>query len=73
MAGGRFVAGGVHGRGLAWQGGVCGGGGCVAGEGVWQGGRGAGMTGGWGVHSGGGVPRIRSTSGRYPSYWNAFL
>ena len=55
------MAGGVHGGGHAWQGvaGVC-----MAGEGCMHGG-------------GGGVCgryyEIRSMSGRYASYWNAFL
>ena len=60
--------------GCAWQGGMHGGGACVAG-GVhsrrghaWQEG---------GMHGWGGVRgryyEIRSMSGRYASYWNAFL
>ena len=66
---GACVAGSVHCRGHAWQGdvctkrGMCGGGGGMCGRGhTWQG---ACMTGG---------PRgIRSMSGRFASYWNAFF
>ena len=61
MAGGVCMAGGgMRGGGHAWQGGVH----------VWWG---ACMAGG--IHGGGGVRyyEIRSMSGRYASYWNAFL
>ena len=59
----------VHGGGgSAWQGGVHGGG-----ERVWQGG----MHGGGGMHGRGSMRgryyEIRSMSGQYASYWNAFL
>ena len=83
VAGGMCVPGG----GRAWQGGgVCGGGhawqglacmaGCMHGKGhVWQGacvhGKGACMAGGRVCHSR--YYGIRSMSGRYASYWNAFF
>ena len=66
--GGAYIVGGMHGRGHAWQGGMCGGGH------TWQGG---GMHGRGGRAWQGGVRgryyEIRSMSGRYASYWNAFL
>ena len=80
MAGGCMCDGGVHGGGGgAWQGGVHGGG-----HVCWQGGMRANMVsmhGGRGWHAwwpvGGGAcmgyDEIRSMSGRYASYWNAFL
>ena len=84
--GGMHGKGGVCGRGHVWQGGMCGKGACVAG-GVH--GRGACVAGGmcawqgrghaWWVAcvvEGGMCGRyyeIRSMSGRYASYWNAFL
>ena len=73
---GVCVAGGMHGGGHAWQGGMHGGGhvkqgacmaggmhgrGCMAGGRAWWG----------GVH--GRYYKIWSMSGRYASYWNAFL
>ena len=71
---------GMHDRGCVWQGawqgsmegGVCGRGACMAGGHAWQEGH------AWqgGVHGGGVCGRyyeIRSMSGRYSSYWNAFL
>ena len=87
--GGHAWQGGMCGRGCAWQGaymmgGMCGrGGACVAGGHAWQGD----MHGGGGMHGrgcawqgcawqGGMHGRyyeIRSMSGRYTSYWNAFL
>ena len=82
--GGMHGKGGVHGRGHAWQGGMCGRGACVAWRCVWQGGvcgRGTCMAGACVV---GGMWHayppsryygygIRSMSGRYASYWYAFL
>ena len=69
------MAGGVHGRG-----GMHGRGACMAGGHVWQG---ACMAGGmcgrghaWHTHTPHQILRdtvIRSMSGRYASYWNAFL
>ena len=68
----------VHGRGCVWQGvcvwqGTCVAGACMAGGGMH--GRGACVTGG--VHGTHAPSRryyeIRSMSGRYASYWNAFL
>ena len=73
MAGERMCGGG-H----AWQGGMCGGGG-VHGGGLhaWWGACMAGGMCGGGHVAGGGVRgryhEIRSMSGRYASYWNAFL
>ena len=83
---GVCMAGGVHGRGCAWQGAcVAGGGACMAGD---VHGRGACMAGGvhgrdrhaWqgGVCDMHACPPTRyyeiwSMSGRYASYWNAFL
>ena len=75
---GVCVAGGMCGRGHAWQG-VC-----VEGGHAWKGGmHGRGMRGrghvlqrgmcGEGACVVGGVCGIRSMSGRYGSYWNAFL
>ena len=58
---GACMVGGVHGRGHVWQGA------CVAGGHEWQG---ACMAGG-GMR--GRYYEIRSMSGRYASYWNAFL
>ena len=63
------VAGGMEG---GMEGGVCGRGACIAGGHAWQEGH------AWqgGVHGGGVCGRyyeIRSMSGRYASYWNAFL
>ena len=52
--------GGMHGGGHVWWG-ACMVGGCVAGGGAWQ----RGMCGRY--------HEIRSMSGRYASYWNAFL
>ena len=73
VARGACMAGGMHGGGHAWQGGMHGRGH------TWQGG----MHGKGGVHGrvvcvvGGGMRgryyEIRSMSGRYASYWNAFL
>ena len=65
---GACVVGGMHSGGCAWQGA------CMAGGHVWQGegdmhGRGACMAGG--VR--GRYYEIRSMSGRYALYWNAFL
>ena len=45
------------GGGHAWEGGMCGGGACMA----------------WGGGVRGRYYEIRSMSGRYASYWNAFL
>ena len=71
--------------GCAWQGGMHGGGACIAGGHAWHGGvRGKGMCGrghAWwaGVHGGGHAWQggacmvIRLMSERYASYWNAFL
>ena len=72
MPGGAYVAGGMCGRVHAWQGGMCGRGH------AWQGACVAGGMHGRGVWIAGGVPpgryyMIRSMSGRYASYWNAFL
>ena len=53
------MAGGVHGRGCAWQGDMCGRGACMAEGHVWQ----RGMRGRTDGHC----------SGRYASYWNVFL
>ena len=51
----------------AWQGSMCGKGGMCGRGHAWRGG-------GWScVARGGGVRGIRSMSGRYASYWNAFL
>ena len=68
--------GGVHGRGACVAGGqgacVAGVGACMAGGCVWQGGmhgRGACVAGGMHCR----YYEIRSMSGRYVSYWNAFL
>ena len=60
--GGTYVVGGMHGRGHAWQG-ACVGRACMAG----------------GMHGNAQMPppsryyKIWSMSGRYASYWNAFL
>ena len=53
------IAGGMHGRGCAWQGA------CMEGGHAWQG----------GVHSRGGMRALRDghCSRCYASYWNAFL
>ena len=78
---GACVAGGMCGRGHAWQGGMRGRGACVAGGmcerghgggHVWQG---ACMEGGYAWQGGmhGRYYEIWSMSGRYASYWNAFL
>ena len=86
---GACIMGGMHGRGCvcgegacvaggmcAWWGGACMTGGhvwwdvCMAGEGVMHG-RGRGHAWQGGVH--GRYYKIRSMSGRYASYWNAFL
>ena len=65
---GVCVAGGMCGRGHSWQGGGhVWQGACMAGGHVWQGA----MHGRGRVH--GRYYEIRSISGRYPSYWNAFL
>ena len=58
----EFCLGGMHGMGacMAGEGGMCG-------RGAWQGG----MLGRGGIH--GRYYKIRSMSGRYASYWNAFL
>ena len=83
---GVCIIGCVHGKGCAWQGGVCGRGACMA-EGMcgrrhaWQG---ACMTGGMhgrGMHGRGGLVLQGSMHGRrdgycrgqYTSYWNALL
>ena len=66
-----MVVGGMHGGGHAWWGacvvvvGVC----MAVGVHGW----GACMVGGACMVALGGVHRIRSMSGRYASYWNAFL
>ena len=60
---GACEAGGVHGRGHVWQGA------CIAEGHAWQGG----MHGGGACMAWGGMPGIRSISGRYAYYWNAFL
>ena len=67
--GGHAWQGGMHGRGMhggghAWQWGMCGGGGIHGRGHAWQG---ACMVGG--VHG----RRDGHFSGRYASYWNAFL
>ena len=75
VAGGACV---VAGGGCVWlggmrgcRGGMCGCGGCVW---LWGGMHGGGW---WGIHGGGvacmGYDEIQSMSGRYASYWNAFL
>ena len=75
----------MAGGGCAWQGGMHGRGVCVAGGHAWWGvcvaggmcdgggmhGRGACVVGGGGVR--GRYYEIRSMSGRYAAYWNAFL
>ena len=81
MAGGMHGQGGVHGRGHAWQGGACVAGTCMVG-GVHGGGGVHGREGG--MHGRGAYMTcmppgryygygIGSMSGRYASYWNAFL
>ena len=69
------MAGGVHGRGVHGKRGVHGRGACVAPRHAWQRGdmcdRVVCMVGGGGVR--GRYYEIRSMSGRYASYWNAFL
>ena len=66
VAGGAYVVGGVHGRGHVWQRGIHGRGGMC--------GRGVCMAGGMRGRKGG-MPARRDghCSGRYASYWNAFL
>ena len=73
MAGGHAWQGGMHGRGACMVGGACMAGqhawqgrACIGGP-AWQGG----MCGGRGMH--GRYYKIRSMSGWYASYWNAFL
>ena len=83
--GGVYVVGGMHGRGHAWQGqgGMHGGGACMAGDEcdgghVWQGGHAwQGTCMARGVCEVGDMRgryyELRSMSGQYASYWNAFL
>ena len=81
MAGGACMAGGMHHGGACMAGGVCGEGACVHGGGhAWQGGHvwwDVCMAGEGVMHGRGGLHgryyEIRSMSGRYASYWNAFL
>ena len=71
------VGGGMHGLGVHGMGSMCGGGACMAGEHVWWGGgmRGRGTCVVGACVAGGGVRGRRDDhfSGRYASYWNAFL
>ena len=60
---GACEARGVHSRGHVWQGA------CIAEGHAWQGG----MHGGGACMAWGGMPGIRSISGWYAYYWNAFL
>ena len=70
-----YITGGMHHRGTYMAGGMCcgggmhGGGACMAGEHTWQGACVMGVHGGGGVHG----RRDGHCSGRYASYWNAFL
>ena len=65
---GVCIVGDMRGRGCAWQGGACMvGGACVTGGHVWQGGH------AWQGGVRGRYYEIRSMSGRYATYWNAFL
>ena len=67
---GACMAGGMHGRGNVWQG-ACTAGACVAGGHAWWG---ACMTGSvHDMHAPSRYYEIWSVSGRYASYWNAFL
>ena len=68
MVVGACVVGGVHGGGHAWWGACMARGACVAGGHAWQGGM---RGGGHAFHSR--YYGIQSMSGRYASYWNAFL
>ena len=69
MVGCMYMVGGVYGVGCAWQRGMHGRG-CAWQEGhAWRGG----MSGGGGGGMRGRYYEICSMSGRYASYWNAFL
>ena len=67
MAGVACMAGGMHGRGACVAGGMHDRG-CVTAGCAWRE-----DISGWGYAWQGGVHGIRSMSGRYASYWNAFL